>query len=304
MKKLCVVLLACLSFGAYATEPIRLIVPFAQGGIVDQTARIIQQHVEQDLNINLVVEYRAGASGEIGTAFVANADPKELIFVINGPPMITTSLIKEDKLTYKENQLVPLVNLGYVPFVLVASKKSRLVNFTDFLNLDANRSITYGSSGTASSTHLAGLNLSKRTNKNMIHVPYKGSGQALPDLVGGHIDVMPVHWPVVSQLIQTGQVTALAIESDTRIAQLPNVPTFREFGISNIGKYGYLVLLSNTSNQTTLQKNIQQSVLRLLELPAYKQMGWIKEKNAIPPVDFIQSEKNKFKPVLPLLNAQ
>ena len=303
MKKLLLLITLSLFSLTTVANTVKLIVPFAQGGISDQMARLIQRHLEQDVNLNVIVEYRPGASGEIGTAAVANSDSKELVLLVNGPGIITTSLLK-DKLSYNENNLVPMVNLGYVPFVLIVSKKSKFESFKDLQKLDADRNVTYGSSGPATAIHLAGINLQTQINKHWTHVPYKGQGQALPDLIGGNIDAMVIHWPVVAQLVATGQITALAIESNHRMTQFPNIPTFKEFGISNVGKYGYLVLMSNTTSQTALQKQVQQSVLKMLDSNAYKELGWIKDKNSVLPSDFLQVEKQKFQPIIPLIDTR
>lgn len=307
MKKLIGCFLFAALIGTAMAESTKLIVPFTQGGNADQLARLIQKHVQQDINHNIVVDFRPGASGEIGTAFVANSDSKDLVLLLNGPSMAMTSLLK-DKLSYNENNLVPLVHLGHVPFVLVVSKKSGIRTFKDLQNLDPQRSITYASGGVGTATHMAGATLHRQLGKNFIHVPYKGSGQVIPDLISGNVDALIIHWTAVAQHIQADQITALAIESETRLSPLPGVPTFKEFGISNSGRHGYLVLYSNQTAEKKLQSQIQKSVLSMITDPGkntfYKDFGFVSEKNPIPPTDFIGLEKQKYQKVLQIMDLK
>lgn len=306
MKKLICTLCLLFSINAWA-DPIRLIVPFAQGGGGDQLARVIQKHISQDLGKTIVVEIRPGASTEIGTAMAANADSKELVLLLNAPSIVINSLTK-DKLSYKESNLVPLVHFGHVPFVLVVSKKSGIKSFRDLENLDPNRVLTYGSSGTATGTHLSMVNVNQYLKKNMLHVPYKGSGAAIPDLISGNIDALMIHWTAVNQFIETDQITALAIESDQRLSQLSGVPTFKEFGIANVGKHGWQVLFSNSTTQKQLQNQISQSLFRMItdsnKNSLYRELGYVKEKDPINLQDFMKIEKQRYSKILKQVDLQ
>jgi tripartite-type tricarboxylate transporter receptor subunit TctC len=306
MKKLIFTL--CLLFGTVASaETIRLVVPFAQGGGGDQLARVIQKHISQDIGKTIVVEIRPGASTEIGTAIVANSDSKELVLLLNAPSIVINGITK-DKLSYKESNLIPLVHFGHVPFVLVVSKKSGIKSFRDLENLDPNRILTYGSSGTATGTHLSMVNFSQHVKKNMLHVPYKGSGAAIPDLISGNIDALMIHWTAVNQFIETDQITAIAIESDKRLAQLPGVPTFREFGIPNVGLHGWQVLFSNATSQTQLQNQIALSLSRMIsddkKNNLYRELGYVKEKDPLNLKDFMKIEKQRYSKILKQVDLQ
>jgi tripartite-type tricarboxylate transporter receptor subunit TctC len=300
MKKLLLIILTAFGISVHA-DNVRLVVPFTQGGSADQMSRTIQKHLVQDLHKIVVVEYRPGASSEIGTAIVANSDPKELVLLLNGPGIIITSLTK-DRLSYSESNLIPLVHLGHVPFVLVTSKKSGIKTFRDLQNIDSHRSITYGSSGTATATHLAVASLQQQLGKNFVHVPYKGSGQAIPDLISGNIDMLMIHWNAVDQFIKTDQITALVVDSNSRIIQLPKIPTLKEFGISNSGRHGYLVLFSNATSNHMLQKQVQQSVLNMVNNTnsnnPYLELGFIKEKDPTAVQDYFKTEKQRYSRIL------
>jgi len=173
-------------------------------------------------------------------------------------------------------------------------------------NIDPRRTITYGSSGTATGTHLAAASLQQQLGKNFIHVPYKGSGQAIPDLISGNIDMLMIHWNSVDQFIKADQITALAVDSDNRLTQLPKVPTLKEFGISNSGRHGYLVLFSNTTVDRRLQNQVRQSVLNMVnntnpENP-YTELGFIKEKDPTALQDYFKTEKQRYNRILRHIN--
>lgn len=301
--KLATFILLFLFSVAVGAQNIRLIVPFSPGGSADQMARILQKSLSQDLQRPVIVEHRPGASGDIGTAVVANAGPQDLLLLINGPSIFMSGLVK-DKLTYNESNLVPLLHLGSVPFVVVVSKKSGIKTFKDLQNLDSTQIITYGSSGHATATHLSVASLQGHLNKNFMHIPYKGSGQAIQDLISGNIDMMFTHLTAVSQFIQNDQLTALAIDSERRFSQLTKVPTFRELGVNFIGGHGLLVLFSNVSTQTQLQKQIQQSMPRIAESTIYQEMGFEQHKNPILNNEFFNSEKQKYQQILRSINLQ
>jgi tripartite-type tricarboxylate transporter receptor subunit TctC len=306
MKKLLTMLFILISTSA-AADTVRLIVPYAQGGGGDQLARVIQKHLSQDINKNVVVEIKPGATTEIGTAIAANSDSKELVLLLNGPTIVVNSLVKE-KLTYNPANLVPMIHFGHIPFVLVVSKKSGIKTFKDLENLPPGKVLTYGSSGTASGTHMAMVGLNQQLKKNMLHVPYKGSGQVIPDLISGNIDALMIHWTAVNQFIETDQIIPIAVETDQRLTQLPKVPTFKEFGIANVGKHGYLLMFSNVTIKTNLQNEITLSLSRMINDPdktsVFRELGYIKEKDPLAVQNFFPTETQRYSRIIKSLNLK
>lgn len=295
MKLLLTVLFCTLTSLAQAQT--RLVVPYAQGGSADNMARLIQRHLAQDIDEKILVEYAPGASTEIGSDLVANADPKDLVLLINGPPIFTTG-IKKNKLDFYESRLQPVYHLGSVPFVLVVSKKLGVRTFGEFQALDAGRKISYGSSGVLSATHIAGASVGSATGKNFLHVPYKGSGQAIPDLIGGHIDALVIHWNSVAQLAQTDQVIALAVDADARIPGLPQVPTFRELGINRMNRHGWLIVMSNKTHQAKKVQQIQHSLSKLAGTSEYRESGFVKENRQPSVQEFYSSGSKTYAPLV------
>lgn len=275
LYKFFMLLILCCSVTVHA-QTVRMIVPFSPGGIGDQVNRSIQRHLQQDINEKVVVEFHPGAGTEIGMDLVANANPSEILLLINGPAIFTTA-IRKNKLDFYQAQLKPVHHLGNTPFVLVVSKKLGVRNFTEFQALSSKRPISYGSSGVLTATHLAGANLGQATGMNFLHIPYKGSGQTIPDLIGGHIDVMVIYWNSVAQLVQSDQLVSLAVDSQQRLAALPSVPTFKELGIDRVSRHGWLMMFSNNSFHSKKIQEIQNSVARWTDSVEFKEAGFIKE---------------------------
>jgi hypothetical protein len=165
MKKiiLCIALLVSQLVLANS-DIIKIVVPFPPGGPTDIMARAIQHELQEKMTKTIVVEYRPGASGTIGTALVANSDPVETMLLINSSATYINLSIKKSS-GYQLNQLVPLVHLGNSPFALVVSPKLGVKNFDEFKKLNLNRPLNYGSSGPGSTTYLSAVHLQKYLRK-------------------------------------------------------------------------------------------------------------------------------------------
>lgn len=275
LYKFFILLILCCSVTVHA-QTVRMIVPFAPGGIGDLLNRSIQKHLQQDIDEKAVVEFHPGASTEIAMDLVANANPNEILLLASGPAIFTTA-IRKNKLDFYQAQLKPVHHLGNAPFVMVVSKKLNVRSFAEFRDLGSKRLISYGSSGVLTATHLAGANLGQATGMNFLHIPYKGSGQAIPDLIGGHIDAMVIYWSSVAQLTQYDQLVPLAIDTQQRLATLPNVPTFRELGMDRVNRHGWHMMFSNNSLHNKKIIEIQNSLARWTNSAEFKEAGFIKE---------------------------
>ena len=298
--KIILSMVLCLFCNSLLAQNIKLVVPFAAGGYADQMARVIQNSLSSDLKANVIIEIKPGAAGEIGSASVANSNSKDLVLLLNGSGLFINGALKE-RTAFKETDLVPLIHTGYVPFVIVVSKKSGIKNFKDLQNLNNDRTVTFGSSGIGSSTHLAGEILKQNVKKNLTHVPYKGAAQAIPDLISGHIDMLIIHWTAVLPYILSEQIIPLAIDADNRIPKLPEVPALTEFDMS-LGKDGYLVLFANKDSDPVLQEKVKKSVLDMMknssETSNYRVLGTMVEKNALDVQKFVDNEREKYNQIL------
>src|SRR5690554_5719565 len=213
---------------AYPTSPVRIVVGFPPGNATDTVARLLAAHLERMLGQPFVVENRAGAAGSIGTGQVAKAKPDGLTLLVgsNGTLAINPSL--HDKLPYDPiRDFSPVSLLVSLPMYVVVHPSVPVNNIQELFELAKSKpgELTYGSSGNGSANHLAAAVLADTGNVEVMHVPYKGSGPALTDLIGGRLTMMVDTAPAVMQAVKAGQVKVLAVTKPARSMAFPDVPT-------------------------------------------------------------------------------
>lgn len=213
----------------YPRQPIRLIVPFAPGGAVDQTARIIGNTLGEKLGQTLVIDNKPGASGSLGAGDLHRAKPDgyTLMLALDSQAVnhLTVKNLPFD--TFKDFDYLSL--LVTTPQVLVTRNDLPVKNLDELVAyLKANPKSSYGSAGTASAGHVNSAQLSLAKGLRTEHVPYKGAGPLLTDMLGGHIDYAFAGLSVMLPQIKAGKVRALAVSSPGRSAMLPDVPAMNE----------------------------------------------------------------------------
>jgi tripartite-type tricarboxylate transporter receptor subunit TctC len=242
-------LLVFLSSTAQA-QPLTIVVPFSVGGAADNLARTVQQTLVLAGKKSVIVENRPGASGEIAASYVAKHRQGTMLMVAS--VSLATSNIDHNTAYDLENDLQPIFYFGHMPLVLVTGTRTTINSLTDISNT---RSVlSYGSAGIGTSSHLTGHELSLALNRTMTHVPFKGVGQVVPDLVSGNIDVSFLFSSMVVTYTQNNLMKPIAVVSDKRLSTLPHVPTFRELGYENFGFNTWFILLANkVANPQELQ---------------------------------------------------
>jgi tripartite-type tricarboxylate transporter receptor subunit TctC len=224
-------LVASATAADFPTKPITLLTPFAAGGTSDIVARIVGHRLGQVLGQSVIVDNRGGAGGTIGAGVLARAAPDGYTLMVTHQGLaFNVSLY--DKLPYDTvKDIMPLANIGMTPNVLVVTKALPVKTMQDFLSYAKTKPVNYGSGGYGSAGHLPMEVLQSMTGQNLQHVPYKGSGPALNDLVGGQIQAMLLTIPSVMPHIQAGRVKAIATSGSERSPALPDIPTIDEAGI-------------------------------------------------------------------------
>ncbi|MDO8718180.1 MAG: tripartite tricarboxylate transporter substrate binding protein [Polaromonas sp.] len=215
----------------FPTRPITLLAPFAAGGTVDIVARIVGLRLGQELGQSVIVENRGGAGGTIGAGMLARAAPDGHTLMITHQGL-AFNVALYDKLPYDTvKDIMPLANIGMTPNVLVVTNSLPVKTLDDFLGYAKTKPVNYGSGGHGSAGHLPMEVLQSMTGAKLQHVPYKGSGPALNDLMSGQIQAMLLTIPAVMPHIQGNRVRAIATSGQKRTPALPNLPTMDEAGI-------------------------------------------------------------------------
>ena len=229
---LALVLSGAASAQTYPTKPIKLVVPFTPGGVTDNVARVLGERMGRDLGQPLVIDNRAGANGRIGTDFVAKAPPDGYTLLLGGIGALTIHPHML-KVPYDPvNDFIPITLIATNDVVIVINPKLPARTPAEFFAyLKANSSkLQYGSAGIGSPTHLAAEMFKNRLGIDMVHVPYRGTGPMLTDLIAGRLQAAAVGAPALLQFIKAGRLRCIATGTSTRLPQLPDVPTVAEQG--------------------------------------------------------------------------
>jgi len=219
---------------SYPTRPVRMLVPFAPGGTADIVARLVGARLAEDLGQPVLVENRGGAGGTIATALLAKSPADGYTLMTMHQGLAFNAALYSD-LPYDTLQdLAPIAYLGATPNVLVVTDAlpvRTLGEFLDYARRNPGR-IAYGSGGVGSAGHLPVELLQSLTGTRLTHVPYKGSGPALTDLVGGQIQAMVATMPAAMPFVKSGKVRAIATSGGQRSPALPELPTIAEAGVT------------------------------------------------------------------------
>lgn len=273
-------------------KPVRLVVPYSPGGTTDYAARQVAQRLSEQLGKSFFVENKAGASGTIGTAMVAKSPPDGSTFLTNDTTYsMLPSLFK--KLPWDhQNDLVPVTTIAVTPVVLVvpaSSPHQTIQQLLDFARKNPGK-VNFGSGGAGSSTHLAGEVLRDAAKLALVHIPYKGAGEAMLGLMSGQVDLLITASPTAMGPVKGGKVRALAVSGDKRLAAMPQVPTFAEAGVKNYQVSNWFGLAAPKGTPAAIIERMQQEVKKAVNEPRLK--ASLEEQGAggggITPAEFAQ----------------
>ena len=231
----------------WPSKPIRLIVPFTPGGVTDTSGRLIAENLGKRLGQQVVVDNKPGASGNIGTALAkaAPADGYTLVLGFDGTMVINPHVFS--KLPFDTvKDFTPVGKIGDATLILVANPDVPVKGLADVIALSKSRpgGLSFGTSGTGGTPHIAGELLKLRTGANLTHVPYKGGGQAMTDVLGGTIPLVYTAVAGAHGHVKSGKLKALAVSSAQRTSALPDVPTFVESGVPDFVVNSWVGLLA------------------------------------------------------------
>jgi tripartite-type tricarboxylate transporter receptor subunit TctC len=255
---------------SYPTRPITMIVPFAAGGSTDAIGRIVAEGLRQVLGQNVVVENRAGAGGSIGTAAIAHALPDGYTIGIG-----TASTLAINPAVYKNlsfdvlEDLAPIGNIAEVPNIMTVNPSVEASDMAAFIAYARAHpgELSYASAGNGSVSHLLGEQFKQATGADIVHVPYKGIGPALTEIVGGQVQVLFDNLPTSLRLAVKGELRPLAVSGETRVPTLPDVPTFAEAGLEDMNWMAFFGLVAPKGTPEPVVQKLSDALRQALVLP-------------------------------------
>jgi tripartite-type tricarboxylate transporter receptor subunit TctC len=255
----------------YPDKPIRLIVPFAPGGVTDTSGRVIAEALGKRLGQTFVVENKAGASGNIGTQQVALAPPDgyTLVLGFDGTLVINPHVFANFPIDVQKD-LAPVGKIGDATLIVVAHPSfpaKSLPALIEHAKKDP-KGVSYGTSGVGGTPHIVGELLKQRTGANLTHVPYKGGGAAMTDALGGNIPLVFTAVAGAMPHVKANRLVPIAVSSRKRDAALPNVPTFIEGGIPDFEATSWVAILAPAKTPRPVIEKLNSELNAVLADPA------------------------------------
>jgi tripartite-type tricarboxylate transporter receptor subunit TctC len=298
---------------AYPARPVRIIVPFVAGGTTDIFARLVGEKLSQSLGQQFVIENRGGAGGNIGADAVAKADPDGYTLVMGtvGTHAINASLYA--KMPYDAlNDFAPVAFVAGVPNLMVVNPRNvKATTVQDFVSeaKGAPRKFNMASSGNGTSIHLSGELFKQMTGVEMPHVPYRGSGPAINDLIAGQVEVMFDNLPSSIEHAKAGSLRPLAVTSSRRSPALPDIPTLDETGLAGFEASSWFALFAPKGTPSEITTRLNQEVRKALESPELQKRfadlgGEIKPMSPDELMTFVKAEHEKWAKVVKASGAK
>jgi tripartite-type tricarboxylate transporter receptor subunit TctC len=282
----------------YPSRTIEIVVAYGPGGSTDLVARALAQKFQDRLGQSVVVLNKPGGSGTIGATLAARANPDGYTLYVGytSETVIVPPLVKGAK--YSIDDFEPIAVTGLVPLVLITSKNIRANSVPELIGelRAAPGKFTFGG-GIASPPHVMGAWFNRLNTLNVTHVPYRGGGQAVADVIGGHIDMFYAGLAAAKGAIDSGAVKALAVTGDTRSPALPNVPTFKEAGVSDFDLASWNVLLAPKGTPAPVLSLLRQETALALDDPKVRELYATQGVQASPTQDvkaFLVKERDNF----------
>jgi tripartite-type tricarboxylate transporter receptor subunit TctC len=267
------VLVLASSFTHASADTIKIVVPFAAGGPVDQLARIVGNELGPKLGVDVIVENRGGAGGALGNDLVAHAPPDGSTILLGSLGSQVLSPILKPPTTYDAaGAFAPVMLVGSVPSFLVVSPNLGVSDLKALIALaKSGRQLTYGSAGLGTTMNIAGEMLNAAAGLKIAHVPYRGAAPAISDLLGGHVDMLSADLPVLLPLITAGSVKPLALLGTQRSPLLPTVPTTVELGLSGVVMENWYGVFVPVATPPAVQGKLESALFAVIERPSIKE---------------------------------
>ena len=267
----CVALMTPLSGNAqsYPTKPVRVVSPYPPGSSADIIGRIYAPKLAEALGKPFIVDNRAGASGNIAAELVARAAPDGYTLLLLNTPVATSPLLIKGLSFDAQRDFQPIGMLGLAPHLLVVNNSLPVKNVKELVALAKSRpgKLVYASTGIGGGLHLAMELLRMDTGIDMLHVPYKGSGTTVPDMIGGRIDVMFGSAPALLSHVRAGRIRALGIAAAKRSNAAPDIPTIAESGVPGFESVSFTSLAAPTATPRSIIALLNSTIAKSAQSP-------------------------------------
>ena len=297
----------------YPTKPMRMIVPYPPGGNVDISARIVGPALTELLGQTVIVDNRSGGGGNVGAGLVAKAMPDGYTLLVGSSgPLSVNPIVFKDTPYDSVKDFAPVSMVQVVPLVLTVSPKFAVGSVKELIDRAKSQpgKITIASAGTGTTNHFAIELFSSMTGAKLLHIPYKGSGPALGELLGGQVNTMIDQLTSSMGFIKDGRLKVIAVTAAKRVAALPDVPTVAESGVPGYEASTYLGVLAPAGTPRDIVMKINADVRKVIAEPAIQET--FVKKQLYQPMDsspeefaaFIKSETERWGKVIREQNLQ
>ncbi len=289
----------------YPNKPVRFIVNFPPGGTVDVLTRTVAQKLSERFSQPFVVENRAGAGGNIGAHAVATAAPDGYTLLASPPGPLSINQYLYKDMSFDPAKLTPIVLMAGVPNVITARANFPANSVQELIAyVKANPGkVTYGSQGNGSTSHLTGQMFATMTGSDMLHIPFKGEGPALTELLGGRVDLFFGNISAVLKYQETKQVKLLGLAAPKRGSMAPDVPTVAEGGLADFNSSAWFALAAPPGTPAAIAGKLNAAMVEILKMPDVVQKFAVYGAEPIGGSGadmntFIQAERNRWKKVI------
>ena len=284
----------------WPAKPVHILVPGTSGGVTDVRARWLGERLAREIGQPVIVEDRPGAAGNIGTTIGARSAPDgyTLVIVHQGTMAVNPHLYPDpgyDPL----RDFQPLTRLGHGPLMLVVNPALGVASVKDLIELSRKRALSYGSPGIGTPPHLAAELFKRETGIQATHVPYKGGGPEISDLIGGHIDYCIEGLTLTGPQVKAGHLRAIAVTSNERVAAFPGVPTMREEGVAGYESRGWVGIALPAATPAPIVDKVHDAIASVLRTQEARDWFALSGADATPDstqgfARFIRAEYDKW----------
>lgn len=293
----------------YPSKPIRLVIGFTPGGSTDTVGRQLANSFSKILGQSVIVENKPGANGNLATDAVRRAAPDGYTIFYTSIGHVTNPLIYKDAKYDPVKDFTPIGQVLAGPNVLVVPGNSQFKTLKELIDYGRENpgKINFASSGIGSSVHLSGELFKQLSGVDMVHIPYKGSGNLLPHLIAGTVDLAFPNLPTGVALAEQGQLRALGVTTSTRSNAAPNIPTIAEAGVPNYDMSTWYGLVGPANMPADVQKKLSQALMQTVNAPEFKDRLIAQGMDPRPSTPeefakFIESESTRWSAILKGMN--